>query len=80
MKGILLINLGSPKDLELDSIKEYLKEDDKLQKLHNDDFETYMKKREKYCSAKIKTILFDDTLKIIENRKNGNSNIRSFFS
>ena len=26
MKGILLINLGSPKDLELDSIKEYLKE------------------------------------------------------
>ena len=26
MKGILLINLGSPKDLELDSIKNYLKE------------------------------------------------------
>ena len=26
MKGILLINLGSPKDLELESIKEYLKE------------------------------------------------------
>lgn len=26
MKGILLINLGSPKDLELSSIKEYLKE------------------------------------------------------
>lgn len=26
MKGILLINLGSPKDLELDSIKKYLKE------------------------------------------------------
>mgnify|MGYP001217635015 FL=1 len=26
MKGILLINLGSPKDLELDSIKEYLKQ------------------------------------------------------
>ena len=26
MKGILLINLGSPKDLELDSVKEYLKE------------------------------------------------------
>ena len=26
MKGILLINLGSPKDLEDESIKEYLKE------------------------------------------------------
>jgi len=26
MKGILLINLGSPKDLELESIKEYLKQ------------------------------------------------------
>ena len=26
MKGIFLINLGSPKDLELESIKEYLKE------------------------------------------------------
>ena len=26
MKGILLINLGSPKNLELDSIKDYLKE------------------------------------------------------
>ena len=26
MKGILLINLGSPKDLELSSIKDYLQE------------------------------------------------------
>ena len=26
MKGILLINLGSPRDLELKSIKDYLKE------------------------------------------------------
>ena len=26
MKGILLINLGSPKDLEFKSIKDYLKE------------------------------------------------------
>ena len=26
MKGVLLINLGSPKDLELSSIKDYLKE------------------------------------------------------
>ena len=26
MKGILLINLGSPKDLEFESIKDYLKE------------------------------------------------------
>ena len=77
--GLALVPIYE-KRKKFSQIKEYLKEDDKLQKLHNDDFETYMKKREKYCSAKIKTILFDDTLKIIENRKNGNSNIRSFFS
>jgi len=77
--GLALVPIYE-KRKKFSQIKEYLKEDDKLQKLHNDDFETYMKKREKYCSAKIKTILFDDTLKTIENRKNGNSNIRSFFS
>ena len=77
--GLALVPIYE-KRKKFSQIKEYLKEDDKLHKLHLDDYETYMKKREKYCSAKIKTILFDDTLKTIENKKNGNSNIRNFFN
>ena len=38
------------------------------------DYENYMKRKEKYCSAKVKTILFDDVLNKINNDKNNNKN------
>jgi DNA polymerase elongation subunit (family B) len=37
----------------------------------NGDIETFMKKREKYTSAKVKTILFDKFLEKIYNKQNG---------
>jgi hypothetical protein len=36
----------------------------------NQDLEVFMKKREKYCSAKVKTLLFDKYLIQIHNEKN----------
>ena len=49
--GLALVPIYE-KRKKFSQIKEYLKEDDKLHKLHLDDYETYMKKREKYCLAK----------------------------
>jgi DNA polymerase elongation subunit (family B) len=43
-----------------------------------DDFETYMKKREKYCSARVKTLLFDSILTKINNDKRGLRSILDF--
>jgi len=44
------------------------------------DIETFMKKKEKYCSAKVKTLLFDDVLNKIYNEKNSIQTITSFFT
>ena len=41
-------------------IKEYKKDMNKMMNDYKDDFELYTKNREKYCSAKVKTILFDN--------------------
>uniref|UniRef100_A0A6C0DRU0 DNA polymerase n=1 Tax=viral metagenome TaxID=1070528 RepID=A0A6C0DRU0_9ZZZZ len=43
------------------------------------DIETFMKKKEKYCSAKIKVLLFDKILTRIQNEKNRVREITSFF-
>jgi hypothetical protein len=43
------------------------------------DFETFIKKKEKYCSDKVKTMLFDKHLMQINNDKNGLRPITSFF-
>ena len=61
------------------AIKEYKKELDKMEKESKDDYELYMKKREKYCSAKIKTILFDKILNKINLDKNKLQKISNFF-
>jgi DNA polymerase elongation subunit (family B) len=60
------------------AIKTYYKEIDQLQD-EFPDMETFMKKKEKYCSAKIKSLLFDKTLDKIYNTKNGIQTITSFF-
>lgn len=43
------------------------------------DIEIFMKKKEKYCSAKVKILLFDDVLSKIYNQKNNIQTITSFF-
>ena len=60
------------------AIKTYHKEIEKLEK-EFPDTETFMKKKEKYCSAKIKTLLFDNVLNKIYNQKHNIRTITSFF-
>ena len=43
------------------------------------DIETYMKKKEKYCSAKIKNLLFEEFLQTIYNKRNGVRKITDMF-
>ena len=45
-----------------------------------DNLEVLMKKREKYCSAKIKVLLFDKVLNKINNDKNNIQEITNFFT
>jgi DNA polymerase elongation subunit (family B) len=61
------------------AIKEYNKDIENMEKELSYDYENYMKKKEKYCSAKVKTILFDDVLNKINNDKNNMRSIKSFF-
>ena len=51
----------------------------KLKKECQGDLEVFMKKREKICSAKIKTLLFDEVLTNIYNDKNRIQSIKTFF-
>ena len=44
------------------------------------DIETFMKKKEKYCSTKIKGLLFEEFLQNIHNKNNGVRTIHDFFS
>jgi hypothetical protein len=43
------------------------------------DLEVFMKKKEKYCSQKIKTLLFDKFLTKIQNARAGNQEITTMF-
>jgi hypothetical protein len=49
-----------------------------LQKEHAD-FETFIKKKEKYCSDIVKELLFEKHLVKIKNDQNGMKPITSFF-
>ena len=61
------------------AIKTYKKEIIKLQQ-ENEDMELFMKKKEKYCSNKIKILLFDKHLTKIEHKRSGMQPISNFFS
>ena len=60
-------------------IRGYQKDLTELQKDYPD-MEEYMKKKEKYCSAKVKVLLFDTVLNQIYNEKHNIQTITSFFS
>jgi DNA polymerase elongation subunit (family B) len=64
---------------KMSAIKEYQKE---IRKLEDDypDLEIFMKKKEKFCAAKVKSLLFDKVLEKIYNEKNNIQQITSFFS
>jgi DNA polymerase elongation subunit (family B) len=61
------------------AIKTYKKEMQVLEKECDFNLEVFMKKKEKYCSTKIKILLFDHILIQIANDKNGLRPITSFF-
>jgi DNA polymerase elongation subunit (family B) len=60
------------------AIKGYLKDMEKMAQ-ETPDLEDFMKQKEKYCSRKIKALLFDTMLNRISNEKNGMQSIRKFF-
>ena len=60
-------------------IKTYRKDILKIQQDYSN-MEDFMKKKEKYCSTKVKTILFDKILSKIYNEKNKIQTITSMFS
>jgi len=62
------------------AIKKYRKDIEMLEAEYGHDYELYMKKKEKYCSAKVKTLLFDKVLNKITNKRNGIQNITNFFT
>ena len=63
-------------------LRDYRRDIKKIKKESKDDLELYAKNMEKYCSIKVKTILFDDVLTKIMNEKNRQNmrSIKSFFS
>jgi DNA polymerase elongation subunit (family B) len=60
------------------AVKTYRKDVIRIEN-ENPDMESYMKKKEKYCSAKIKTLLFDKFLTKIEHKRTGMQTISKFF-
>lgn len=62
------------------SIKQFKKDMDMLYRDLGGDLEIYMKKKEKYCSARIKAILFDKFLMKIAHKKAGLQTIASMFA
>jgi len=62
------------------AIKNYKKDMSNLENTCEGDLELYMKKREKYCSIKVKTLLFDKVLNKINNKRNGVQSIASFYT
>jgi len=71
-------NPGNSKGKKTGALKEYKREMVKLEK-ECPNLEVFMKKKEKYCSAKIKALLFDKFLVKIANQRNGMRSLLSYF-
>ena len=67
--------LGKTKDRQ-----QYFQEMDALEKQFGDDVEIYMKHREKYCSERVKGVLFQPFLTKIANTRQGIQTIDSMFA
>ena len=77
LEHILENPVSDGKGRKTGAMKEYKREMAKLEK-ETPNLETFMKKKEKYCSAKIKALLFDKFLIKIENKRNGMKSILSY--
>ena len=75
--GLALVQIWQNKR-KTGAIREYEKNISKLEK-ENEDYEIFNKKKEKFCSQHVKTILFDKILTEVANDKNKNIMITSFF-
>ena len=62
------------------AIKTYRKDMEKMEKDFGSNYEVFMKRKEKYCSLKIKTLLFDKILNKIANKRNNIQMITNFFN
>jgi hypothetical protein len=58
----------------------YQKEMEQMYNTCDKDLEIFMKKKEKYCSARVKMLLFDPFLTNIYNKQNGISTLLQFYS
>jgi len=61
------------------AIKTYKKDISNMEIEYGRDYELFMKKKEKYCSTKVKTLLFDKFLTKIANEKNKIQTITMFY-
>jgi DNA polymerase elongation subunit (family B) len=61
------------------AIKTYKKDISNMENEYGKDYELFMKKKEKYCSTKVKTLLFDKFLTKIANEKNKIQTITMFY-
>lgn len=61
------------------AIKTYKKDMEKMEKEFGINYEMFMKRKEKYCSLKIKALLFDKILNKIANKRNNIQMITNFF-
>jgi DNA polymerase elongation subunit (family B) len=75
--GLALVNIWETQG-KTAAIKTYYKDIEKLQREYPN-METYMKKREKYCSTKVKALLFDKILTKVFNEKHKLQTVSSFF-
>jgi hypothetical protein len=76
--GLALVQIWECQSKPKSVVKGYLKDMEKMSS-ENPDLEEFMKLKEKYCSKKIKTLLFDKILTRITNEKNGMQPINKFF-
>jgi len=76
--GLALEEMWKNKN-KMSAIQKYKRDMADLQKEHPD-FETFIKKKEKYCSEIVKTLVFDKHLTKIANDRNGLTAISAFFT
>lgn len=76
--GLMLVPIWENQN-KMNSIKMYKREIENIERECSNDCELFMKKKEKYCSSKVKLLIFDKYLNKINNEKNGMKSIKTFY-
>ena len=77
--GLALVPIWETRNKKRE-ISQYNKDIEELKKKYMNNDEDYMKQKEKYCSAKVKAILFDGVLTKINNLRTNQQSIKKFFN